>query len=58
MARSVKKNEGKVYCRVCPDWEIKQPERCSNTVSQKGAMIYFCTRRCKERFAKAPEKFK
>ena len=44
----------KVYCRVCPDWEIKHPDRCSNTLTQRGATLYFCTRRCKERFLKAP----
>jgi len=47
----------KVYCTVCPQWEIKKPERCSNTLTHKGAKHYFCTSRCKERFTKAPEKF-
>ena len=51
------KKESKVYCRVCPDWEIKRPERCSNTLKRKGATLYFCTRRCKERFEKAPASF-
>ena len=57
MARPVKKSDGKVYCRVCPDWEIKRPERCSNTLKRQGVTLYFCTSRCKERFSKAPEKF-
>jgi YHS domain-containing protein len=47
----------KVYCPCCPTWEIKHPERCSNTMKHAGKTLYFCTRRCKERFAKAPEKF-
>jgi YHS domain-containing protein len=49
--------KAKVYCRVCPKWEIKRPERCSNILEEKGKKIYFCTRRCKERYQKAPEKF-
>ncbi len=52
-----KKNVKKVYCNVCPDWEIKRPEKCSNILMHKGAKRYFCTRKCKERFEKAPEKF-
>jgi YHS domain-containing protein len=47
----------KIYCRVCPGWEIKIPERCSNTLVKGGKKHYFCTTRCKERFTKAPEKF-
>ena len=47
----------KTYCKVCPKWEIKHPDRCSNTANFKGMKLYFCTRRCKERFEKAPEKF-
>jgi hypothetical protein len=47
----------RTYCAVCPDWEIKNPDRCSNTVTRKGTKHYFCTSRCKERFQKAPEKF-
>jgi hypothetical protein len=42
----------KTYCVMCPTWEIKRPERCSNT-HQKGAKtLYFCTRRCKDKFLK------
>jgi YHS domain-containing protein len=47
----------KSYCQVCPTWEIKLPDRCSNTIEKKGKKMYFCTKRCKERFIKAPEKF-
>lgn len=47
----------KTYCTVCPDWEIKRPEKCSNTTTYKGAKHFFCTSKCKERFQKAPEKF-
>jgi YHS domain-containing protein len=58
----------KTYCVVCPSWEIKHPERCSNTVTlAKGkakaasdsgqSTLYFCTRRCKDRYLKAPEAF-
>lgn len=47
----------KTYCRVCPTWEIKNPDRCSNTVKLSTKTLYFCTKKCKERFAKAPEKF-
>jgi len=53
MAKTVKKT----FCSVCPKWEIKIPERCSNTMSHKGKKHYFCTKRCKERFQKTPEKF-
>ena len=42
----------KVYCKMCPDWEIKNPARCSNTLQQGGKTLYFCTKRCKERFQK------
>ena len=45
------------YCTVCPKWEIKQPERCSNTLFDGEQKRYFCTKRCKERYEKAPEKF-
>ena len=48
----------KTFCVVCPKWEIKLPERCSNTLDTKGKKLYFCTKRCKERYLKAPEKFK
>lgn len=47
----------KTYCTVCPKWEIKRPERCSNTLTRKGKKHYFCTKKCKERFEKSPEKF-
>ncbi|MGZ3809093.1 MAG: YHS domain-containing protein [Bacteriovorax sp.] len=33
------------------------PDRCSNTLIVKGKKLYFCTKRCKERFEKSPEKF-
>jgi len=48
----------KVFCPVCPKWEIKIPERCSNTLKKGVQMLYFCTKRCKERYIKSPEKFK
>jgi hypothetical protein len=48
----------KTYCVVCPDWEIKNPDRCSNTLKAKSETLYFCTARCKERYVKAPEKFR
>lgn len=38
------------YCAMCPDWEIKHPERCSNTTKKAGKTVYFCTARCKEKF--------
>lgn len=47
----------KIHCTVCPIWEIKRPENCSNTLTFKGAKHYFCTSKCKERFKKTPEKF-
>jgi hypothetical protein len=47
----------KTFCTVCPKWEIKRPERCSNTLLHKKVKHYFCTKKCKERFEKAPEKF-
>ncbi|MBK9321507.1 MAG: YHS domain-containing protein [Bdellovibrionaceae bacterium] len=47
----------KIFCTVCPKWEIKHPERCSNTLVHKTKKHYFCTKKCKERFEKAPEKF-
>jgi hypothetical protein len=47
----------KTFCRVCPTWEIKNPDRCSNTLKKGAELIYFCTKRCKERFEKALEKF-
>ena len=42
----------KVFCPCCPTWEIKRPERCSNTLEYLGLKLYFCTKRCKERFIK------
>jgi hypothetical protein len=47
----------KIFCTVCPKWEIQRPERCSSTKTHKGVLRYFCTAKCKERFEKAPEKF-
>jgi len=47
----------KIFCPCCPDWEIKHPERCSNTLEAADRTLYFCTKRCKERFLKNPEKF-
>lgn len=38
------------YCAMCPDWQIKNPQRCSNTLEEDGKTVYFCTARCKERF--------
>lgn len=56
--RSKKKTTTKkIFCTVCPKWEIKHPERCSNTLVHKARTHYFCTKKCKERFEKAPEKF-
>jgi YHS domain-containing protein len=57
MATKAKKTSTKVYCSVCPDWEIKHPERCSNTMTHKGQKRYFCTKKCKELFAKTPERY-
>jgi hypothetical protein len=42
----------KIYCEMCPTWEIKRPERCSNTIKKRSKTLYFCTRRCKERYQK------
>jgi YHS domain-containing protein len=47
----------KTFCTVCPKWEIKNPARCSNTLLYKRKKHCFCTKKCKERFEKAPEKF-
>jgi hypothetical protein len=53
-----KSRDAKVYCVVCPTWEIKHPERCSNTVVlSPRRTLYFCQRRCKDRYLKAPEAF-
>ena len=46
----------KIYCTVCPKWEIKRPEQCSNTLSKGTRKYYFCTKKCKERFLKKEEK--
>jgi YHS domain-containing protein len=43
---------------MCPDWEIKRPEKCSNTVERKGKTVYFCTKRCKEKFVRNESKAK
>jgi hypothetical protein len=54
----MKKTAGKkTFCKICSDWEIKFPERCSNTVKKNLGTLYFCTKKCKERYLKAPEKF-
>ncbi len=45
----------KTFCKMCPTWEIKQPERCSNTL-QKVKKLYFCTKRCKDRFNKIDQR--
>ncbi len=45
---------GKIYCPRCPDWEIKRPERCSNTLDRGGRTLDFCGRRCKETFERNP----
>lgn len=55
MAKKVEKK--KTYCAVCPDWEIKNPDRCSNTIKKSAKTLYFCTLKCKDRYAKSPEKF-
>jgi YHS domain-containing protein len=47
----------KVFCACCPKWEIKRPEKCSNTLVHQGRKRFFCTRRCKERFQKDPARF-
>ncbi|MBK8171088.1 MAG: hypothetical protein IPK60_12190 [Sandaracinaceae bacterium] len=46
------------HCAMCPDWEIKRPEKCSNTVERKGKTVYFCTKRCKEKFVRNESKAK
>lgn len=52
-----KSSASKTYCTVCPAWEIKHPDRCSNTLKRASGTLYFCTKRCKERFVKDPAKF-
>ena len=47
----------KTYCKVCPQWEIKNPARCSNTIKKASKTLYFCTQRCKDRYTMSPEKF-
>ncbi|MBY0554746.1 hypothetical protein K2P97_09465 [bacterium] len=48
---AVKKAKAKkVFCKVCTDWEIKKPERCSNTLKKASGTLYFCTKRCKEKY--------
>ncbi|MGZ3743677.1 MAG: hypothetical protein ACXVB1_09595 [Pseudobdellovibrionaceae bacterium] len=47
----------KTFCVVCPTWEIKNPNRCSNTIKKGASTLYFCTKKCKEKFEKTPEKF-
>lgn len=46
------KKAKKTYCVMCPTWEIKRPEICSNTLKAGTKTLYFCTRRCKDRYAK------
>ena len=53
----VSKVKNKTFCACCPKWEIKRPEQCSNTKVLKTKKYYFCTKRCKDRFEKTPEKF-
>ncbi len=53
MTKTKKKISGKkTFCGMCPDWEIKNPERCSNTHKKGSRTFYFCTRRCKDKFVK------
>ncbi len=57
-SKSAKKPAGpKTHCVVCPTWEIKHPDRCGNTLKHGARTLYFCTKRCKERFVKDPAKF-
>ena len=55
MAKQIVKK--KTFCVVCPTWEIKKPEVCSNTIKSDSKILYFCTKKCKERYIKSPEKF-
>lgn len=48
--------KSKTFCTMCPKWEIKRPEVCSNTLTAKGKKHYFCTKRCKDRFVKTLER--
>lgn len=43
----------KAFCLMCPDWEIKNPARCSNTHKKGSKTLHFCTRRCKDKYLKA-----
>jgi uncharacterized pyridoxamine 5'-phosphate oxidase family protein len=56
LKKVLKKIVKKTYCKMCPDWEIKKPEKCSNTVTRNGQKIYFCTKKCKERYSKTSKK--
>ncbi len=53
-----KTTKPKTFCTMCPKWEIKRPEVCSNTLTSKGKMHFFCTKRCKDRFVKSQERTK
>jgi YHS domain-containing protein len=53
----VSKVKRKTFCTCCPKWEIKRPEQCSNTKTLKAKKYYFCTKKCKDKFEKTPEKF-
>lgn len=57
MALAKKTSKKKTFCTICPTWEIKNPDRCSNTIKKAAKTFYFCTKKCKERFTKTPEKF-
>lgn len=46
------KKAKKTFCSICPDWEIKNPDRCLNTLKKGSKTHYFCTKRCKEKFIK------
>jgi hypothetical protein len=46
----------KIFCTMCPKWEIKRPDLCSNTLTSRGKKHYFCTRRCKDCFVKNQER--
>lgn len=56
-ATTFKAKTTKTFCGICSDWEIKQPEKCSNTLVLKGKKHFFCTAKCKVRFTKTPDKF-
>ncbi len=55
--KPVKAGGSGVVCACCPDWPIKYPERCSNTLQRAGKMYYFCTKRCKDKFQKNPSAY-